>query len=346
MEDNYGRTISYLRLSVTELCNLRCRYCMGEDGILKKDYGDILTEDEMVNAVAAATGLGIKKLRITGGEPLVKKNIMSVCQRTSHVPGIEKTAITTNGILLADMAGELKAAGIKSVNISLDTLDRGRFEYLTRRKGLDRVLRGIEAAVLAGFENVKINTVIIGGFNDDEITGLADLSIQMPVDIRFIELMPMYHGGDFSSDAYISGKAVFQKLPGLIAEKKDGKEQPEDSWSSVNGIHSVNEKLSHKEDNYDGVAQMYRFPGAPGRVGFITPLSRPFCSRCNRIRITADGYVKPCLHSRDEYCIKGLESAEMAKVIKKAINAKPMEHSKLSYDIRSKAGRNMNQIGG
>ena len=191
MLDAYGRKITYLRLSVTELCNLRCRYCMPEDGVCKKRHEEMLTEEEMLCAVEAAASLGVTKLRITGGEPLVKRNILSICRRTAAVEGIGEVCLTTNGLLLPQLAQPLREAGVRRVNLSLDTLDEKKYTYITRRGSLRQALDGLEAALDAGFERVKINTVLIGGFNDDEIPALARLTQQYPVDVRFIELMPM-----------------------------------------------------------------------------------------------------------------------------------------------------------
>lgn len=317
MEDTFGRKINYLRLSVTDKCNLRCRYCMPQEGVCIKRHGDMLTEDEMILAVEAAASLGISKLRITGGEPLVKKNILSICSRAAAVEGIEEVCITTNGTLLPPMAEALKSAGVRRVNISLDTLDRDKYEYITRRGMMDEAMKGIESAVNAGFERVKINAVLIGGFNDDEIETMGALTLKYPVDVRFIELMPMYDGGEFGSGSMISGETVLQRLPSLSPVSADG-----------------------------GVARLYRLPGAKGSIGLISPVSHHFCGDCNRIRLTADGKLKPCLHSPAEYSIKHLSFQGMAEQFKKAILAKPACHDELSTQKRSRAGRNMNAIGG
>ncbi len=317
MLDTYGRNIKYLRLSVTERCNLRCRYCMPEDGVCKKSHFDMLTEDEMIMAVETAAGLGISKLRITGGEPLVKKNILSICSRAAAVEGIDEVCITTNGTLLPQMAEVLREAGVKRVNISLDTLDADKYAYITRRGNLDEALKGIESAINAGFEKVKINSVLIGGFNDDEIEALASLTLKYPLDIRFIELMPMYDGGEFGEGAYVKGDEVLKVLPELELQKPES-----------------------------GVAKLYRLPGAFGNVGLISPVSSHFCAACDRIRITADGRIKPCLHSADEYSLKGLAGDEMKAMLERAIMSKPACHAPLSASERSEAGRNMNQIGG
>lgn len=316
MKDSFGREINYLRLSVTELCNLRCRYCMPEEGVCKKAHDDMLTEDETISAVRAAASLGITKIRITGGEPLVKKNILSICRRAAGVPGIREVCITTNGLMLPELAQPLRDAGVKRINLSLDTLDEEKYSYITRRGELKDALAGLAAALDAGFEKIKINSVLIGGFNDDEIENLVELTRYNPIDLRFIELMPMYDSGDFSADAFIPCSSVLECLPEL---------EPEET---------------------DGVARLYRLPGARGRVGLISAVSNHFCAGCNRIRLTADGGLKPCLHSSEEYNIKGMTEQEMAEEMKKAILAKPACHAELSAVSRSHAGRNMNQIGG
>lgn len=317
MEDRFGRRITYLRLSVTELCNLRCRYCMPDDGVCKKRHEDMLTEEEMIAAVEAAASLGIRKVRITGGEPLVKKNIVSICRRTAAVEGIREVCLTTNGTLLPALAAPLRQAGVTRVNISLDTLEDEKYTYITRRGTLQQALDGIRAALDAGFEKVKINTVLIGGFNDDEILSLADLTRSLPVDVRFIELMPMYDSGDFSASAFRSCDTVLQALPEAEPAQPDG-----------------------------GVARLYHLPGALGNIGLIRPISEHFCAACNRLRLTADGKLKPCLHSGDEYSIKGLSKEQMAEQMRAAILAKPQWHEPLSYCARSRAHRDMNQIGG
>ncbi len=317
MKDNYGREITYLRLSVTELCNLRCRYCMPEDGICKLEHSDMLTEDEMIMAVKAAAELGITKLRITGGEPLVKKNILSICERAAQVPGIREVCITTNATLLPKLAQPLKDTGVSRLNISLDTLNPEKFRYITRIGDLDTAMAGIQAALDAGFEKTKINAVLIGGFNDDEIADLAGLTLKMPVDVRFIELMPMYDSGDFGPEAFIKGDTVLAALPELVPAEQDG-----------------------------GVARLYRLPGALGNVGLISPVSAHFCGECNRLRLTADGKIKPCLHSDDEYCLKGLDYDGMKEELRQAILGKPQWHGELSYSERTHTHRDMNQIGG
>ena len=317
MIDRLGRNITYLRISVTELCNLRCRYCMPEDGVCKKSHFDMLTEDEMILAVEAAASLGITKLRITGGEPLVKKNIVSICRRAAAVKGIQEVCLTTNGVLLPQLAKPLKEAGVKRLNLSLDTLDSQKYAYITRIGSLDTFMAGLDAAFKAGFEEIKINAVLIGGFNDNEIVPLAQLTKQYPVDMRFIEMMPMYDSGDFDAKAFIPYTKVLDYLPEAVPVEQDG-----------------------------GVAKLYRLPGALGNIGLISPVSAHFCGECNRIRLTADGKIKPCLHSSDEYSLKGLDFEGMRAQLEKAIWNKPAWHGDLDAAHRSQAGRNMNQIGG
>ena len=317
MKDTYGREISYLRLSVTELCNLRCRYCMPAEGVCKKEHDEMLTEEEIVLAVETAAELGVTKLRITGGEPLVKKNIVSICGRTAAVPGLREVCITTNGTRLPELARPLREAGVRRLNISLDTLSEEKYRYITRIGSLNQAIDGIEAALDAGYDKIKLNAVLIGGFNDDEIAPLAGLTRRWPVDVRFIELMPMYDSGDFGPEAFIPCERVLQALPELEKESPDG-----------------------------GVARLYRLPGAQGRIGLISPLSSHFCAACNRIRLTADGKLKPCLHGRAEFSVKGLDREGMREQFRAAILSKPEWHGELSYQSRSQAGRNMNTIGG
>ena len=317
MTDHLGRNITYLRISVTDKCNLRCRYCMPAEGICKMSHADMLTEEELITAVEAAASLGITKVRITGGEPLVKKNIVSICRNVAAVEGIQEVCLTTNGVLLPQYAKPLKEAGVKRLNLSLDTLQPDKYTYITRIGTMDTFRAGLDAAFEAGFEKLKINSVLIGGFNDDEIEALANLTMEHPVDMRFIELMPIQNHDEFGQEAYVPYSRVLEKLPEAMPLPGDG-----------------------------GVAKLYRLPGAKGNIGLISPISAHFCSECNRIRLTADGKLKPCLHSADEYSIKGLDYAGMRAVFEQAIRNKPAWHGDLDAVHRSQAGRNMNEIGG
>ncbi len=317
MIDKYGRQIDYMRISVTELCNLRCRYCMPEEGIVKRDHEEMMTAEETIDAVKAAVSLGVKKIRVTGGEPLVKRGIVELCENIAAIDGVEELCMTTNGTLLPGYARELRAAGVDRVNISLDTLKADRYKEITRIGELSEALSGIEAAFEAGFEKVKINTVLMGGFNDDEIEDFVRLTIDRPLEVRFIELMPIGGGIEFEKARFISCVRVLESVPGL-------------------------EPL----DMTDGVAAMYALPGAKGRVGLIRPISCDFCEGCNKIRLTADGMLKPCLHSGAEISIKGRSREEMTEVIREAILSKPQMRETLDAENPSHAGRNMNSIGG
>lgn len=317
MKDQFGREINYLRLSVTDRCNLRCRYCMPEEGVCKKPHTEMLTEDEMIDAVEAAAALGVTKLRITGGEPLVKRNIVALCARAAHVPGIRELCITTNGVLLPKLAKGLRAAGVNRVNLSLDTLDPKKYAHITRVGTLEGALDGLHAALEAGFDKVKINAVLIGGFNDDEIEPLANLTMRYPVDVRFIELMPMLDHPEFGEAAFIPYTRVLDKLPQAQGISPDG-----------------------------GVAKLYRLPGALGNIGLISPVSAHFCAGCNRIRLTADGKLKPCLHAADEVSLKGMTREQMRETMRRVMYEKPSCHAELSATQHSHAGRSMNQIGG
>ena len=317
MIDKFGRDITYLRISLTDKCNLRCRYCMPEEGVCKRAHNEMMNEDEVVTAVEVAASLGIHKIRLTGGEPLVKRNILSICRRVAAVEGIREVCLTTNGILLPELAKPLKEAGVKRLNLSLDTLDPEKYAYITRIGKLEQFRAGLEAALEAGFDKVKINAVLIGGFNDDEIETLANLTMEYPVDMRFIELMPIQDHDEFGESAYVPYSKVLEKLPEAVPVEKDG-----------------------------GVAKLYRLPGAKGNIGLISPINAHFCGECNRLRLTADAKLKPCLHSADEYSIKGLDKAAMRSVFEQAIWNKPAWHGDLDAVNRSKAGRNMNEIGG
>ncbi len=316
MKDLFDREISYLRLSVTELCNLRCRYCMPEDGICKKRHEDMMTEEETLLALEAAAAVGINKVRITGGEPLVNPNILSLCRGAAAIDGIQKLCLTTNGILLPELALPLHEAGVQRVNLSLDTLNRDKYQWLTRRDHLSKAFQGLEAALDAGFQRVKVNCVLIGGFNDDEIPAMADLTRRYPVDVRFIELMPMCKNSGFSPAAYVPCSAVIKALPEVVSA------------------------------GTDGVADCYRLPDGQGTVGLITPLSHLFCGSCSRLRLTADGFLRPCLHSPLSLSIRGLNGDAMKEQFRKAIRQKPAAHPGLSPEQPSLSDRNMNQIGG
>lgn len=317
MIDNYGRDINYIRISVTELCNMRCRYCMPEEGVEKRSHEEMMTAEETLMAARAAVSLGISKIRITGGEPLVKRGIVRLCKEIAEIEGVDELCITTNGTLLKQFAAPLKEAGVDRLNISIDTLDPEKFAYITRLGNLQDVLEGIDAAFEAGFDKIKLNVVLMGGFNDDEIEDFVGLTRDRDIEVRFIELMPIGGGIEFEKADFISCETVLDKVPELTAL-----------------------------DMNDGVATMYALPDAKGRVGLIRPISCDFCSGCNKIRLTADGMLKPCLHLDGEISIKGLDEEKVAAVMEKAILDKPKMRDVMDADNPSRAGRDMNRIGG
>lgn len=318
MKDTFEREITYLRISLTDLCNLRCVYCMPPEGVAKRTHDQILSLEEIGEIARAAAELGVTKIRLTGGEPLVRRGILSLCRELRRIPTLRELALTTNGLLLPGMAAELKKAGVDRVNISLDTLDPDKYRRITRGGRLEDALAGIRAAWDAGLTPLKLNCVLIGGFNDDEIPALAALTEREPVEVRFIELMPMGHTTEFGPEAYLPCEAVLDRLPGLEPEA----------------------------ETQTGVAERFRLPGASGTIGLIRPLSRCFCAQCNRIRLTADGCLKPCLHSREELSVRGLHGEALRRQLEKAIRHKPEQHGELSAARRSESARDMNRIGG
>ncbi|MDO5131523.1 MAG: GTP 3',8-cyclase MoaA [Eubacteriales bacterium] len=340
MQDPKGRTISYLRLSVTELCNLRCRYCMPPEGVVKRRHEDMLTQEEMLCAVRAAASLGVYKVRVTGGEPLVKKNILSICRGIREVEGIRELCLTTNGILLPQMAEDLREAGVDRINLSLDTLDADRYRLITRGGELQDALRGLKTALRTGFDRIKINAVLLPDTGTEEVQKLASLTMQYPVDVRFIEMMPMPGNDGARGQSFIPASKVLDALP--AAEPLEQSEMK--SWDRGT------------------VARLYRLPGSRGNIGLISPLSAHFCASCSRLRLTADGHIRPCLHDSREYRIKGCTFEEMREMFIASINNKPAGNPMIFGEDRAgaemtgkvfstgggiaTAGRSMNRIGG
>ena len=314
MLDGCGRTIDYLRLSVTDLCNYRCRYCMPPEEVAKRDHRDMLSLEELAEIARAAVRLGVRKIRLTGGEPLVRRGIVELCRQLRTIPGLQELCLTTNGALLPQLAAPLREAGLDRLNISLDTLRPDRFTQMTRLGHLSDALAGIEAAEAAGFHDLKLDTVLIGGFNDDEIEEFVSLTREHPWEVRFIELMPMGPCAGWDKTCFLPGDTVLQKVPAL--------EQIESC----------------------GVARRYRLPGAPGTVGLISPVNHDFCAQCRRIRVTADGKLKGCLHSAEELPLRGLHGKALEDAIRQGILQKPERHH--LAERRSDTPRNMNQIGG
>ena len=289
MRDTSGRRIDYLRLSVTDLCSYRCQYCMGCEGVPKRGHHEILSIEELAQIGQAAIRCGVKKIRLTGGEPLVRRGILELCRQLRKIDGLEELTMTTNGAALPQMAAQLRAAGVDRLNVSLDTLRPERFREITRCGELEDVLRGLQAADKAGFTDTKLNVVLLGGMNDDEIADFAALTRDRPYCVRFIELMPMGVCADWPKERFLSADAVLQAVPEL------------------------------EFSGQSGVSEVYRLPNAKGSVGLIRPMSHTFCGSCNRIRVTADGKLKPCLHSRQEYNLRGLSGADLEAAIRRAV---------------------------
>ena len=315
MKDFFGRDIYYLRLSVTDLCNLRCIYCMPERGVEKLRHEDILSIDEITEIVRAAAVCGITKVRVTGGEPLVRGGIVEICRAISETPGIRELCLTTNGILLPKFASDIKAAGVKRLNISLDSIDSETYKKITRTGTLESALTGVKTALETGFDAVKLNAVLIGGVNDGDILSLLELTRRYNVNVRFIEVMPIGECADWAESRFLSVSHVLDVAPDL------------------------------QDVGADGVAKLYKLPGGLGTVGLISPISSHFCPTCNRIRVAADGMLKPCLHSAEEINLRGLSGEGLETAIRSAIMKKPQKH-KLDMGEISASTRNMNAIGG
>ena len=324
--DNFNRPISYLRISVTDRCNLRCVYCMPPEGVPWRSHDEILRYEEIGLIVQAAASLGISKVRLTGGEPLVRLGFVELVRMLARVPGIDDLAMTTNGTLLARYAAELAEAGLKRVNVSLDTLQPERFRQITRGGDLEAVFEGIAAARDAGLVPLKINTVLVRGLNDDEVVDFARLTLEGDWHVRFIELMPLGANAAWAGDGYVAVDEVRRRI--------------EDAWGEL---------VPAKVGVGNGPARYYRLPGAVGTIGFISPISEHFCYQCNRLRLTADGRLRPCLLSDYEIDLRtplrqGAGLAEVRELLIHSIGAKPERHH-LDESV-SPRERAMSEIGG
>lgn len=313
MKDQYNREISYMRISVTDRCNYRCEYCMPEEGVDKCEHDEIISLEEIVRIVKSAAKFGIKKIRITGGEPLVRKGIVHLCEEIGKISGIEEICITTNGSLLKDIAKDLKAAGVNRINFSLDTLDPEKYKQITRWGNLEKTLEGIKAAIDLGFK-IKINSVLIGGFNEEDVVKLIDLTKDNDIQVRFIELMKIGETRNWDESSFISNTKVLELVPEL------------------------------EEYGVQGVAKTYKIPGHKGTVGLISPVSSCFCEACNRIRLTSDGKLKSCLHSKGEIDLNNLSDLELDEKMQQAIYEKPKSHH--LDEGYTETDRSMNRIGG
>jgi len=320
MYDRQNRKINYLRISITDRCNLRCTYCMPSDGISKKCHKEILRNEEVLKIVESSVDLGIEKVRITGGEPLIRKGIVELVRDIASFEQIKDLTLTTNGILLKRYAKDLAEAGLNRVNISIDTLNPEKYAEITRGGRIEDVLEGIREARKYGLSPIKINVVLIGGFNEDEIESLVELTRDEDTHVRFIELMPIGEASAWNIDHFISNDSVLDKVPELKPIQASDIGSP---------------------------AKYYQLDGAVGTVGLINPISCNFCSDCNRIRITSDGKIKPCLHSDDEIDLLAelRQGMDIKETIKNAILNKPKEHLINDQEFEP-ITRNMNRIGG
>jgi len=325
LSDSFQRPINYLRISVTDRCNLRCIYCMPVEGIRLMSHGDVLTYEEINIIAKAAAELGINRIRITGGEPLARLGVPGLVHMIAQIDGIKDIALTTNGVLLARYATELKKAGLRRVNVSLDTLKQDKFEFITRsNENLGDVLQGIEMAKSVGLNPVKINVVVMYGVNDDELLDFANKTINDGWHVRFIELMPSAGASTIASQ-FVPVSEMRKRLELL------GKLEP--------CLPSAG----------NGPAKYFRFPHTSGTVGFITPVSEHFCFHCNRLRLTADGKLRPCLLADYELDLKSplrsdMPSAGIKKLIEEAVVNKPLRHH-LAEGYTPK-DRPMTQVGG
>jgi cyclic pyranopterin phosphate synthase len=331
MIDSHNREINYLRVSVTDRCNLRCSYCMPKEGISLIGHDDILRYEEILRIVRIAAGTGISKVRITGGEPLVRRGICDFIASLSSTEGLNDISLTTNGMLLAAFAEKLFAAGVKRINISLDSLNTEKYAQITRGGDLSAVLAGIDAVQRIGFSPIKINIVAIKEFNEDEIMDFAELSLRKPYQVRFIELMDVGHPALDPGSRYLSNKIVREII----------------------GRQYLLERANGIRTKMDGPAEIYRIAGGVGEIGFISPLSQQFCDSCNRLRLTANGHLRACLLSDEDVNLRdplrsGCSDAELSELIKKAIAKKPIQHA-LACDEEhhiKKCMKDMSSIGG
>ncbi len=314
MKDHFQREIDYLRISVTDRCNLRCFYCMPEEGVDKKSHRDILRDEEIIEAVNAAVKIGLKKIRITGGEPLVRKGIYTLIEKISQVSGVQEIVMTTNGLRLKGNVKKLKDAGVKRINMSLDTLNPETYKTITQSTLHLEHEQLIQELIENEMMPIKLNAVLLRGINDHEIPDFIALADRFDIQVRFIELMPIGHLNYDYKTHYISKDEILKKYPELMFEQK----------------HLI--------------AEVYTIKNKRGKIGFINPISHHFCDQCNRLRLTADGKLKPCLHTNNEIDMRKHNQQELIEIFKSAIEQKPKQHqlNKKSNPIH----RSMNKIGG
>ena len=315
MKDTFKREIDYLRISVTDRCNLKCLYCMPDGIENKKEHDDIMRDEEIINVVTESVKIGITKIRITGGEPLLRRGIYNLISKIRNVEGIKEITITTNAILLVGNVKKLKEAGVSRVNFSLDTLDDEKFKFISNTPLTLDYISLIEELIENEMQPIKINAVLLKGFNDTEIPGFIELANKYDISIRLIELMTVGHLKFDYDKYYISKGEILKRYPELKFVRKDS------------------------------VSEYYNIEGNKGFIGFINPISHKFCSSCNRIRLTADGHLKPCLHNNNEIFIKEIQGEPLLNKLREAIHAKPISHT-LDESKDNRSDRPMNKIGG
>ena len=326
LSDSFSRPITYLRVSVTDKCNLRCVYCMPESGLPWLRREELLSYEEIIDLVRAAATVGVRTVRLTGGEPLVRRDLHRLVRGIASIDGIEDIALSTNAVLLEDQLEGLLDAGLRRVNISLDTLRPERFEQIARRPGLDKVLRGIDAAIAAGLGPVKLNCVVMRGQNDDELEAFAELAREREIFVRFIEVMPVHENLELQRDSYVSADEILAR---------------------IDAIHAL-QPVAGPPGN--GPARYFAFEGAKGAVGVISPLSHDYCERCNRVRLTADGRLRLCLFGDHHIDLRtplrnGATDEEIADILRSSMTIKPERHH-LKLGEASSRMRAFSEIGG
>jgi len=326
LKDNYARKINYLRLSVTDRCNLHCLYCTPKEGRATLGHNDILRYEEILRVVRISTTLGIQKVRITGGEPLVRKGLTNFISLLTKIEGLKDIGLTTNGTLLSQYAEELYKSGLKRINVSLDSLREDKYKFITGGGEIKEVLEGLKEAQKVGFSPIKINVVAINGFNDDEILDFASLSLSFPYEVRFIELMPF---NDSWGGQYLPCTVIKEKIESAMEL----------------------EPLRSEPNPANGPARMYKLKNGEGRIGFISPMSAHFCNECNRLRLTADGHLRSCLFSDEETDLKGklregCSDEALRSLIVEAVKNKAQKGVPQGKARQKNCQRQMNSIGG
>jgi cyclic pyranopterin phosphate synthase len=352
MVDPFNRRIDYLRVSITDRCNFRCVYCMPEQGFPATPKNENLTIEEMARLVRISTSLGITKVRLTGGEPLLRKELPWLVREIASCPGVEDISCTTNGYLLEEQACLLALAGLHRINVSLDTLQPERFTAIARRGSLDRVRAGIDAAFNAGLTPVKVNCVLMKGVNDDEVADFARLTLDRELHVRFIELMPMRWNldeGPSMSPIGLDGMIQLRQTAGDMLSDSQMRRMFLSASDARAKIERDLGKMEPAEVRTNGPAHSYRIPGASGTVGFISQITNDFCERCNRLRLTHDGFLRPCLMSDGELDLRtplraGATDDDLAALFLHVVEHKPERH--YLAEGQKVTGRGMSQIGG